>query len=261
MPVAVIIAGILIAGAVFLRGGSSPVLPPVQQPTQAGNKPLPSPEVILLRAIDASDHIRGNPDAKVVFVEFSDTECPFCKRFHNTMVQLMSEYGKTGNVAWIYRHYPIPELHSKAPKEAEALECAGELGGNGKFWEYTDRIFAVTNSNDSLDPARLPQAATEVGLDVTKFNTCLASGKYAARVQADKDDGTAAGVDGTPHSVLVLKQPISTEQKTALTALLESYRGQTGMLPITFSTDGLRVGLNGAMPYQIVKQTVDALLK
>ena len=67
------------------------------------------------------------------------------------MQQLMSEYGKSGKVAWVYRQYPIVQLHSKAPKEAEALECAAELGGNEKFWDYTDRLYTLTNSNDSLD--------------------------------------------------------------------------------------------------------------
>ena len=141
IPIAIVIAGILVAGAIFLKGNSSedvrtPPAPKVAMP------PLPSLDTITLKPIDEKrDHIRGNPNADIVFVEFSDTECPFCKRFHATMQQILAEFGKSGKVAWVYRQFPIVQLHSKAPKESEALECAAELGGNIKFWEYIDRVF------------------------------------------------------------------------------------------------------------------------
>ncbi|KKW12686.1 MAG: Periplasmic thiol:disulfide interchange protein DsbA [Parcubacteria group bacterium GW2011_GWA2_49_9] len=259
LPMAIVIAGILIAGAIFLRGSgktdSQPDKPVAVQPPPALN-------AITLRPVDAArDHIRGNPDADIMFVEFSDTECPFCKRFHTVMQQLISEYGKSGKVAWVYRQYPIVQLHSKAPKEAEALECAAELGGNEKFWEYTDRLYTLTNSNDSLDSSNLPRMATDVGLNEKLFMDCLSSGRQQARVKSDFDDGIAAGVQGTPHSVLVLKTPISAKRREAILAHMEQFRDQNGDLPVNFSLDGLRVGLNGALPYQSIKATVDALLK
>ena len=108
------------------------------------------------------------------------------------------------NVAWVYRHYPIPQLHSKAPHEAEATECAWEQGGNDAFWKYTDRVFEVTTSNDRLDSSELPKIAEYVGLNVASFNTCLASGKYKAKVQADVDDGVTMGVNGTPSSFILV---------------------------------------------------------
>ena len=249
---ALVIAGLLIAGA------SSQVAtkqPPVVQPP-------PSLDAITLKPVDvARDHIRGNPDADVVFVEFSDPECPFCKRFHTVMQQLINEYGKSGKVAWVYREYPIVQLHSKAPKESEALECSAELGGNEKFWNYLDRLMTLTNSNDSLDPSNLPRIATDVGLNEALFMDCLSSGRQQARVKSDFDDGVAAGVQGTPHSVLVLKAPISAKSRQSVLGLMEQFRDQNGDLPVNFSLDGLRVGLNGALPYQSVKATVDALLK
>ncbi len=260
VPMAIVVAGLLIAGAIFLRGSASSEQ---AKATVPGTGASASPELsaITLRPIDGTDYMRGNPDANIVFVEFSDAECPFCKRFHTTMKQVMNDYGKAGQVAWVYRQYPIVQLHSRAPKESEALLCAGELGGNAKFWDYTDRVFETTSSNDSLDPAELPKIAGEVGLDQKKFTACLSSGKYKARVDSEFNDGATAGVNGTPHSVLVLKSPISETAKTTLMRLFEPYRDNQGQLPVTFSTDGLRVGMNGALPYPLVKSTIDTLLK
>lgn len=110
---------------------------------------------INLDPVTEKDHIAGNPNAELLIVEYSDPECPFCKRFHETMMQVMNEYGKTDKVAWVYRHFPLDSIHSKARKEAEAIECAGELGGNDKFWEYLNKLEEITPANNQLDPALL----------------------------------------------------------------------------------------------------------
>lgn len=117
-----------------------------------------------INPVTDKDHIRGSLNSKVIIVEYSDTECPFCKRFHDTMKQVMDVYGKDGRVAWVYRHYPLDGLHSRARKEALALECAFEQGGNDKFWEYTDYIYKITNSGNTLDPSKLLDIASFVGL-------------------------------------------------------------------------------------------------
>ncbi len=184
---------------------------------------------ISMRPVSSADHILGNPNADVIIVEYSDTECPFCKQFNVTLDRVMSEYGKDGRVAWVYRHFPIDSLHPRSRKEAEALECANEIGGAAKFWAYEDMIYNVTTSNNTLDPAQLPVIAKNVGVDVTKFNTCLASGKYAAKVEADYEDAVKAGGQGTPNSILVSK-------------------------------DGTKTVVQGAQPYEALKATIDALL-
>lgn len=99
------------------------------------------------RAVDTKKEVvRGNPDAKITIIEYSDLECPFCKRFHVTMEQVLATYGN--DVRVVFRHFPLDSLHKKARTEANAVECAGE---QGKFWEFIDGIFAVTPSNDGLD--------------------------------------------------------------------------------------------------------------
>lgn len=201
VPMAIVIAGALIATGIFFstqqestRGGPAAVL-------SAPEEELPR----RVRSVSPQDHIRGNPNARILIVEYSDTECPWCKRFHPTLQQLIETYGKEGQVAWVYRHFPLTDIHPKAAREAEATECAAELGGNIGFWEYLDSLFAVTPSNNNLDLALLPVIAEKVGLDRQAFEECLESGRHAPRVARDYQDGLAAGANGTPYSVILTK--------------------------------------------------------
>lgn len=166
------------------------------------NQPSAAPAAAdFIQPVTQRDHIRGSPDAPVKIVEFADTECPLCKRFHPTLQRIVAEY--PGKVAWVFRHFPLDNIHPKARKEAEATECANDLGGNEKFWTYLDRLYEITPSNNRLDPAELPRIAEYVGLNRAKFEQCLESGKYAQRVAEDLDDALAAGAQGTPYTVVV----------------------------------------------------------
>jgi protein-disulfide isomerase len=160
-----------------------------------------------VKPTDDKDHILGNPNASVKLIEFSDFECPFCKRVHSTLKRIMTEYGDSGKVAWIYRHFPLDTLHKKARKEAQASECANELGGNDAFWAYADRLFEITPSNDGLDLSLLPKIAKEIGLDRGTFETCLAGdasgGKYADHIESNVQDAIASGGTGTPYIVVI----------------------------------------------------------
>lgn len=223
IPIAIVLAGALIGFAIYMSGR------PVDK-LQVPNPNAPVAGDVKIAPVSSSDRILGNPNAKVVIVEYSDTECPFCKRYHQTLKQIMADYGKDGSVAWVYRHFPIASLHTKAQKEAEATECAAEQGGNATFWKYIDRLYEITPSNDGLDPAQLPAIAKELGLDVNAFSACLSSGKMTARVKAQYDEGVVAGARGTPYSVLITK-----DEK----------------IPIT----------QGALPYESLKTIIDSLLK
>ena len=225
VPIAIVIAGILIGGSLYYSNVKIAQQPQVKKVELATNS-----DADKMRPVSADDHILGNPNAALIIVEYSDLECPFCKIFHNTMKQVMDVYGKDGKVAWVYRHFPIDQLHSKARKEAEATECANELGGVEKFWEFTDTIYTTTNSNNSLDLAELPKIAQKIGLDVKAFNTCLSSGKYANKVEADYQDAIKAGGQGTPNSIIVAK-------------------------------DGTKTVIQGAQSFESVKGIIDALLK
>ena len=199
LPLSIIIAGLLIAGGIYWNGKITK-----ENPTPTQRQQLTSENIAeTIRPIDVNDHILGSSDARILVVEYSDTECPFCKIFHNTMLTIMQEYGKEEKVAWVYRHFPIAELHSKSFNEAVAQECAGNLGGNSKFWEYTNKLYEVTPSNNDLDPAELTKIATEVGLSSTAFNVCLESGEFDPKVNFDIQNAQEIGITGTPHSIII----------------------------------------------------------
>lgn len=216
LPFTIVIAGLLIAGAVFLVGRS-------------GTTPVDNGGKTTAREFDATkDHILGNPNAQVKVVEYADLECPHCKVFHSTMHQVMSYYGNAGQVAWVYRPFPLASIHSKAPKEAEAAECAAEQGGDTAFFKYVDKLYEVTPGNNGLDLAQLPVIAKDVGLNVDTFNTCLNSGKYAQKVSDSYSEAIAAGGTGTPFTLIM----VGTES----------------------------VVLNGAQPYDSMRAAIDTVL-
>jgi len=218
IPMAIVVAGVIIAGAIYFSS-ITPTAKIEQKPENLLENVEPITEI---------DHIRGNINAPIKIVEYSDTECPFCKMFHATMKQIIDEYGE--NVAWIYRHSPIDGLHPKARKEAEATECANELGGNNKFWEYIDRIYEVTPSNNGLDPKELSNIALYIGLNVTDFNNCLNNNKYEQHIDKDLQNANATGGGGTPWSILIAK-------------------------------DNTKYPINGALPYSKIKELIDFALK
>lgn len=158
-------------------------------------------DTLNLDPVSDKDHVRGSASAKLTLIEYSDLECPFCKRIHPDLQKLTSAYD--GKIRWVYRHFPLASLHSKAPKEAEAAECAAAAGGDTAFWKYIDKVFEVTPANNGLDPDELPKIAAQVGLNSYAFKRCLSDGKYKSVVDADYASGTKAGVNGTPGSFVL----------------------------------------------------------
>lgn len=193
----------------------------------AGNEPEVSLEKV--PDITEKDHVRGESDAPIALIEYSDFECPFCKDFHETVTKIVSEY--KGQVKWVFRHYPLP-FHANAQKFAEASECAAELGGNDAFWKYADRIYEEGAGIKSTSlQENLISWASEDGLDKSKFKECLESGKYEGKTKEQMNSGSAAGVQGTPGSFIL--------------------NVKTGKAEI----------VSGALPFDQIKQMIDQALK
>jgi protein-disulfide isomerase len=134
----------------------------------------------------------GSAAAKVVVVEFSDFQCPYCGKFaRETFETIQERYITPGTVRYVFRHFPLDEAHPKAFRAAEAAECANQ---QGKFWEMHARLFA---NQQSLDPPDLLTHASALGLDATAFQKCL-GGAAKGKVKRDFNDGVKAGVGGTP---------------------------------------------------------------
>lgn len=199
LSASIIIAALLIGGSWIYSTGLKNTDLNKNNKTETSVFKTPSIENVL--PISSFDHIRGNPNAPIKIIEFSDLECPFCKIFHQTMKQIIAEYDE--KTVWIYRHYPIEQLHSKAKKSAQASECAAELGGNKKFWEYIDKYFEITPSNNQIDLSKLPQIADIIGLDANKFLNCLNSEKYLTEIENQIKNAVNSGANGTPYSIII----------------------------------------------------------
>jgi protein-disulfide isomerase len=178
----------------------------------------------------AKDHLRGNPNADITMITYSDYECPFCKKFHPTALKVVDTYGDKMN--WVYRHYPLGFHDPMATTEAMASECAAELGGNDKFWSYSDMIYDKTTSNgDGLTMDQLYAFAKDLGINQASFKDCILSQKYLSKVQNDISEGEKAGVDGTPGNIII--------------------NNKTGKIKV----------VSGAQPFAKFQTAIDELLK
>lgn len=177
-------------------------VPGVPSPT-----PPPPPPVISFENVppvdQKKDHIRGNPNAEVAIVQYSDYECPFSKRVQETYKQIAESYGN--KIAVIFRHFPLG-FHQNAEPAAIAAECAAELGGNDAFWKFNDKVFAAQGE------WAYETYAQDIGLDVVKFKDCIGNGKWKQFMQDQLSGGSKAGVSGTPSNfILNLKKKTVTE--------------------------------------------------
>lgn len=171
---------------------------------------LEEPAPIRIQVSAEGAFTQGPKDASVTVVEFSDFQCPFCSRVVGTLKEVVRLYPRQVRLA--FRDFPIASLHPKAPKAAEAARCAGD---QGKFWQYHDLLFG---SQAQATIADFKRFADQLKLDADSFATCLDSGRYAAAVAADVQEGARLGITGTPTffingRLLVGAQPLETFQR------------------------------------------------
>lgn len=202
----------------FLGGNTAPTPTPSVADTP---EPMPAGD-----PADADDDaVKGDPNATVTLIEFTDYECPFCGRhFEQTMPSIMKDYVDTGKVKYVVRDFPLG-FHADAAKASEATECAGE---QGKFWEMHDKIFSNQGSWGADAVATFKTYAKELKLG-SSFDTCLDTGAMADEVAADQAAGSAAGISGTPGFWIV-------------------------------SDDGQSKNISGAYPYATFKAAFDEML-
>lgn len=178
------------------NGGTGTNQAAVNPDTAAPQKPT---EVKIKKPSATDDHWKGDKNARFILVEYSDLECPFCKSNYETPNKLMKA---VKNTAHVYRHFPL-SFHQNAQKEAEASECVAELGGNDKFWKFEETLFSRTTSNGTgfaLD--KLGPLAKELGVNQSKFQSCLDANKYEKKVKDQMSEGSTAGIQATPTTVV-----------------------------------------------------------
>lgn len=218
LPGAIVLAGLIVSLAVYaIRTEESPKL-------GAG-----TPE--LVRPVSPADRILGNPEAPVKLVEYADIDSEYSKEFQATLEQVMSEYAAGGQVAWVYRHFPLLDQHAAAASHAEAAECAGFLGSDDTFWRFIDALQAAAPGENQFPVAGYAAVAQGLGIPVAEFETCLRDGRFTKKVYEDSTNAMQAGAEGTPYTVLLIE----------------------GQKP---------VGIQGSLPYEDLKKVIeDAIAK
>ncbi len=217
IPAAIVFGGLILAVAVF-----SLIAPSTSKaPTGTG-------DVSLVRPVGSTDHILGNPAAKVMIIEYSDFDCTYCKDFDATLHEVIANAGANGSVAWVYRQFPLAELYPNAMKHAQAAECAALAGGNDAFWRFASELF----KNQPADPTRYGQYAKAAGVPGDAFASCYESAQSTvdARIIADRENALAIDAQGAPYSVILVE----------------------GKTPIV---------MNGAYSYDAVKALIDQALE
>lgn len=194
-PLAIIIAGAIVAGVVVYANNDSAVVN--HGAPNGGFENTGSSQARNVNPVTEDDHIFGNPDAKVTIVEYSDFECPFCGRLHPTLKQIVAEY--PDDVNWVYRHLPLPS-HPNAIPAAVASECVAELAGNDAFWSFGDTLF---ENQRSLHQALYLRTALELGISESDFITCLESDRYRSKVTEDARNAQLSGGSGTPFNIVI----------------------------------------------------------
>ena len=215
---AIILGSIIIASAVIFtnsKGAGGAI---------ANNNANNENQEITIREVSSDDHIKGDPNAPITIVEYSDFECPFCQRVHPTIDQIVSDY--PGDVNWVYRHYPLTNSHFNAQSSAIASECVAKLAGNEAFWQFADSLF---NNQTTLGNELYKSLASDLDIDADDFNSCLSDKSIAEEVNKDRDEVIKAGGRGTPYSIIIDK-------------------------------DGNMTPLSGALPYESWQQIIEQMI-
>lgn len=242
MPMAIVVAAAIIGGVLLY------MYRPATTPAAANGSVAPSatvPDTSSLPPVTAADHILGNPNAPIKIVEYSDPSCPYCKMFQTTMLEVMQNYGASGQVAWVYRDFPLDKpdangnvLHPNAGAQTNAFECAASVGGNAGFWAYEKDWFATfpqdgADETTDVDNQQITQTAQDTNLDTTAFNDCVSGNTFAGAIDKEYQAGLALGIEGTPTSYIVTTtgQPIAiqgAQSYATLSAAIDAILAQSG---------------------------------
>lgn len=223
VPLSIVIAGLFVAGAVYLTNGQKAPSDDAEV-NQGQQEEVQDPSLEAFNPVDEKDHILGDRNAPVIVVEYSDFECSFCARAHTTLKTLVDEYD--GKVAWVYRHFPLSQIHPDAEQLAIASECIAVEGGNEAFWKFSDGVFAQNTKGEEA----IISLSNQIGVDGEKIRECLKNNQYRNDVINDSNNAVQIGAQGTPYVVVV-------------------------------GPNEVKAVVNGAQPIEVFRQVVDTMLE
>jgi len=169
----------------------------------AETSPEQTAQLEQVRPVLPTDHVRGNPNAPLVFIVYSDFECPYCKEFHTTMKHLIELYGKGGTVAWVFRHMPLVQLHPESPTYAMTSECVAEKAGEEAFWNFADALFSAVTLDKTVGADKLLELGEQVGVDRQWLAACVRDNRYLSTLETDFNEAKGVGANGTPFTVVI----------------------------------------------------------
>lgn len=212
-PVAIIIGSLLISASIIVQGYI------IRGET---SQAVAAQSIFKGHPIDVTDHVEGNADSKVVVIEYSDPECPYCIQLHPTMKKLRTDY--EDKIAFVYRTFPLTQIHPHAYDESRAITCAGIIGDTKGFYTYIDSLFGykVSNKTTELPTTGKEDIAKGSNLDVQKFTECMNGTQAGELVDASTNDGINAGVSGTP-TTFILRKTTDGYQVIAMVSGAQSY--------------------------------------
>lgn len=214
IPIVILLAGVLVAFAVYMTTTSN-----------TGNASPVTGNISFVRPVSVQDHILGDPNAPVKLIEYSDFDCHYCGVFQHTLQRIMHDYGPTGDVAWVFREFPLEKIHPNALATARAAECVAKTAGNDAFWKFADLMFI----NQPVNPINFGQYAAQAGANPTAVANCIMNGSVNARVASDIANALKIGARGTPYTVIL----------------------GNGAAPVV---------VDAAYPYSYIKQEIDTAL-
>lgn len=197
LVIAIVVSGLIVGMAVFLTRGNS------SKQDNSESAVVTDVGIDAVRAVQDTDHVLGNPNAKIVFIVYSDFGCPYCKEFHSTMRNIIEYYGRDGSVAWVFRHIPVAQIHEESPMYALASECVANEGGNQAFWKFSDILFDTIDLEKKPDTNTLLTLAEQSGVSRQTFAACMRSNELMKNVTRDFDEAVAAGASASPFTIVL----------------------------------------------------------
>jgi len=239
LPISIVVAALVIGGAVIYSNG-------LKSTGKSGATPTPSGEVVKMDLV-SEDKVLGQSNAGLTMFEFSDYECPYCAKFHKlTRPEIITNYVDTGKMKIVFRAMPF---HSNSLMDTQAIWCAGK---QDKYWEMHDLVFNKKDSGETLTATSLATYAGSLGLNKTAFSECLTANKDEARINEIATLAQNAGILATPITLIAKDLPIELDAQYIIAQL------QSSVSVININNGVIIIG---AQPYSVYQTEIDKLLK